>query len=245
MVAMVVLVLQLPYLAHQMWRDPGVGGGGVAGITASLVGVIGGSEPLRLSASAASLAHAVNRIQVDPWQAGWIGWVLAVCGAVIVVRHRHDWSILSVSVLPLLGALVGYAFWVRDYDDYYYLSVMLAAVLTFQFGLTALARGRAANVAAITLFILSIVILPARVSQSATIHRMPEYEGLLDGSRRILRRDVAVREIRAFFLPPGSDSEFLFRVLGGRIESDADWVATVSADGSVSYERVSAERSGI
>lgn len=71
------------------------------------------------------------------------------------------------------------------------------------------------------------------------------YEGLLDGSRRILRRDVAVREIRAFFLPPGSDSEFLFRVLGGRIESDADWVATVSADGSVSYERVSAERSGI
>ena len=121
LVAMVVLVLQLPYLAHQMWRDPGVGGGGVGAITESLVGVIGGSEPLRLSASAASLAHAVNRIQVDPWEAGWIGWVLAACAAVVVVRHRHDWSILSVSVLPLLGVLAGYAFWVRDYDDYYYL----------------------------------------------------------------------------------------------------------------------------
>ena len=244
-VALVVLVLQLPYLAHHIWRDAGGGGGGgVAAITESLGGVIAGSEPLRLSASATSLAHAVNRIQVDPWQASWIGWVLALCGAVVVVRHRRDWAILSVSVLPLMGALVGYALWMRDYDDYYYLSIMPAAVLTVLFGLAPRTGGRAANLAAIAVFLVSLAILPARVSQSHTIHRMPEYEGIVEGSRRIRRRDVAVREIRASFLPSGSDSEFIFRVLGGRIEPDADWVASISADGAVSYERVSANRSG-
>jgi hypothetical protein len=236
-VALVVLVLQLPYLAHRIWRDPG--GGGVGAVTDSLGQVLGGSEALRFSESAASLAHAVNRIQVDPWQASWIGWVLVLCGAIVLVRHRQDWSLLAVTVVPLVAALVGYTFWVADYDDYYYLSIMPAAVLTFQFGLTALVRGPAAQVAAVALCVVTIAILPVRVGQSATIHRMPGYGELVDGSRQILKRDVAVREIRADFLPPGSDPEFLFRILGGRVDPDADWVASVAADGIVSYERVS------
>jgi hypothetical protein len=244
-IVLVVTVLQLPYFAHQIWRDPGGGGAGVSAITESLGQVLWGPEPLRLTESAASLAHAVNRIQVGPWQANWIGWVLAVCGAVVVVRHRRDVPLLAITVLPLLAALVGYAFWLRDYDDYYYLSVMPAAVLTFQFGLTALAPVRTARALTIALAVVVVALVPARARQSTTIHRMPEYEPLVDGSRQILKRNVAVREIRANFLPLGSDSEFLFRSMGGQLDPDGDWVASVDASGVVSYDQVSPGRSGL
>lgn len=243
-VALVVMVLQIPYLAHQIWREADGGGAGVSAITESLWQVLGGSEPLRLSQSAASLAHAVNRIQVDPWQAGWIGWVLAACGVIVAVRYRRDIPLLAVTVLPLLAALVGYALWLRDYDDYYYLSVMPAAVLTFQFGLTALATPRTARGVAIALTVVVVAILPARARQSTTIHRMPEYEPLVHGSRQILKRNVPVRAIRADFLPLGSDSEFLYNAMGGQLDPDAEWVASVEADGLVSYDRVTSERSG-
>jgi hypothetical protein len=244
-VALVVMVLQIPYFVHQIWREADGGGAGVSAITASLGQVLGGSEPLRLSQSAASLAHAVNRIQVDPWQASWIGWLLAACGVVVVVRHRRDIPLLAITVVPLLAALVGYALWLRDYDDYYYLSVMPAAVLTLQFGLTALAPARAARVVAIALTVGAVAMLPARARQSTTIHRMPEYEQLVHGSRQILKRNVAVRAIRADFLPLGSDSEFLFNAMGGQLDPAAEWVANVGADGLVSYDRVTPGRSGI
>ncbi len=236
-VAAVVLVLQLPYLAHRIWIDPG--GGGIEVITASLGQILVGTEALRWSDSAASLGRAVNHIQGAPWQPGWLVWVLVACAPVVIVRHRRDVALLAVTVLPLLVALVGYAFWNRDFDDYYYLSLMTAVVLTFQFGLTAVARGRAARGMAVALFLVSVAILPARASESTTVHRMPGYDGLVEGSKQILRRGVAVREIRADFLPPESNSEFIFTVLGGRIDPDGDWIATVAPDGLVSYEQVS------
>lgn len=180
-----------------------------------------------------------DRIQIDPWQAGWIGWVLVICGAGLLFRHRYDPALLAVTVLPLVVTLFGYAFWVADYDDYYYVSLMPAAVLTFQFGLTSLTRAWATEVVAATLCVVSIAILPVRLERSTNIHRMPGYGGLVDGSKQILKRDMPFRAIRADFLPPESDPEFLFRILGGTIDPHADWVASVSADGAVSYELVS------
>lgn len=236
-IAAVVVALQLPYLAHRLWIDPG--GGGVEAISASLGGILTGEEPLRWGESASWLAQALDRIQVDPWQAGWIGWMLAACTVFVAVRYRHDLPLVSVTVLPLVGALVGYAFWVRDLDHCYYLSLMPAAVLTFQATVSALPRGRVATGAAAVVLLVAVAILPARVHQSTTFHRMPGYDGLVAGSRQILRQDVSVREIRADFLPPESNSEFIYHVLGGRIDPDGGWIASVEADGLVTYEQVS------
>jgi hypothetical protein len=239
-IAATVGCLQLPYLAHRIWVDPG--GGGIEVITASLGRILTGGEALRWSESAAALGQAVNRIQIDPWQAGWVGWMLALCAVFVAVRYRHDVPLVSVTVLPLAAALVGYAFWVRDFDDYYYLSLMPARVLTFQStvsGLTTVTRGRVATGAAVALLVVAIAIMPARVRQSTTFHRMPGYDGLVAGSRQILRQNVSVREIRADFLPPDSNSEFIYRVLGGTIDPDGGWIASVEPDGVVSYEQVS------
>jgi len=70
---------------------------------------------------------------------------------------------------------------------------------------------------------------------------MPEYDTLVDGSRQIANRGVPMRAIRADFLPPGGNSEFLVTVLGGTLDPAAEWVASIAADGLVSYELVSSQ----
>ncbi len=233
----VVAVLQLPSLVHRLSIGPGNEVDGAA-VTGSLGQMLSGAAPLRVAESAAGLARAVNRIQVDPWQAEWIGWVVLACAVIVLVRHRDDVPLLAVTVLPLGVSVVGYALWVGTFDVYYYLSQMTAVVLTVLLAATAVARHHARYVA-IAALALAVAILPARVRQAGTIHKMPEYDTLVDGSRQIANRGVPVRAIRADFLPPGGNSEFLFTVLGGTLDPSAAWVASIATDGLVSYELVS------
>ena len=73
---------------------------------------------------------------------------------------------------------------------------------------------------------------------------MPEYAALVEGSRQIVRRGAPVRAIRADFLPLGANPEYLFQVLGGRLERNGEWVASIAYDGVVSFERVVDGRAG-
>ena len=235
-IAMVVGVMQLPYLVHRMSAVPGTEAGGVA-VTGSLGATLSGQAPLRIVESVLGLGHAIDRILVDPWEAAWVGWVVAVCAVAVVVRRRNDMSLQALTVLPLLFSVVGYAFWVGSFDEYYYLSQMTPVVLTVLFGATALA-GRRANYVGVAALILALALLPGRVSQARTIHRMPGYDLLVDGSREVLRRGVTVRAITADFLPTGADPEYLFGLLGGDIDPEGAWVARIQSDGLVSWESV-------
>ncbi len=153
-------------------------------------------------------------------------------------RHLGGGGYLAVTVLPLGVSVAGYALWVGTFEEYYYLPQMTAVVLTFLLGATAVARHHARYVA-IAALALSVAILPTRTRHAGTIHKMPQYDALVAGSRQIANRGVPMRAIRADFLPPGGNSEFLFTVLGGTLDAAAEWVASIAADGSVSYELVS------
>ena len=68
------------------------------------------------------------------------------------------------------------------------------------------------------------------------MHRLPEYHVLVAASREIAGTHEAVRTIRTdFALPPSTDPEFLYEVLGGRIDANASASAVIRADGSVRY----------
>ena len=110
-----VALLQVPYLIHRLASGPGDEGGAVA-IVDSLQQVFSGQAPLRVRESAAGLAHAIDRIQVDPWQAGWVGWVVAACAVALVIRRRNDPILLTLTVLPLGLSVAGYALWVDMLD---------------------------------------------------------------------------------------------------------------------------------
>jgi hypothetical protein len=236
-VVAVVAALQVPYLLHQAARrfsEPAMGA-----VTGSIGGIVTGRNPLRLEASADVFTQAVAAIELSPWSIAAVGWILLVCAAVVTVRYRDDPVLLAVTVLPQLAAVAGYAVWAGDLQFYYYLSLMPAVVITILVALTTIVPARAARVAAVAVCLAAILAVPARLRFASTLPmRLPAYEILVRASRQIARRQQPMQSIRAQFpLPPTADSEFIFRILGGRIDRQAEWRALVAPDGHVTYSR--------
>ena len=233
-IAGVVGALQIPYAVHQISRrfsDPAMGA-----VTESIAGVLGGNERLRLTTSAAYYMEALTSIQATPWPVSASAWIVLASGVIVAIRYRRDPVILSVILLPQLVAIIGYAVWLGDLDSYYYLSLMPPAVLTVFLGATALMPLRVGRLVSVALFLGLLAIVPARLRLAATMFKMPEYRAVVTGSREIVKRRQPMRSIEsAFALPPTSDPEFLFRVLGGRIDRRAEWRAVISPDGRVTY----------
>jgi hypothetical protein len=167
-------------------------------------------------------------------------WVLIFCAAVVAGRFRNDLSLLSVTLLPQIAAVVGYAFYVGDFlDRYYYLSLMPAAVLTLMLSVTALRPAALVKAVSISILIGALAIVPARLRVAATLHRMPEYGALVDGSRELIRQRRAMRAIQTeFTLPPTSNSQFVYEILGGHLDRESPLIGIIRSDGRVTYREV-------
>jgi hypothetical protein len=233
-IAGVVAALQVPYAIHQVstrFNDSAMGA-----VTDSLKTVLSGRGNVRLATSATYYAGAMATIQSNPWPVrAWV-WIVLCCSAALAVRYRSDPALLAVTLLPQAAAITGYALWLNDLDHYYYLSLAPAAVLTIVLGAAAFAPARVATLVGIALFIGALAIVPARLREAAPMLAMPQYGVLVDGSREIIKRGEPMQSIEPEFVLPGtSDPEFIFRILGGRIDRLAPWRAVISSDGRVTY----------
>ncbi len=233
-----VALLQLPYVIHQAsrgFRDSAMGA-----VSGSVGQILSGREGPRVMASVDGYLAAVQYLQASPWSPSLeaVGWTLLACGIGVAIRYRRDWTVLAITLVPQLAAIAGYAFFLAELDAYYYLSLMPAAGLTAVLGVTTPARSRrgAALLGAAALA-AALWATPARVAARSS--RMPEYEVIVGASRRIAASRQPLRQIRtAFALPPTGDAEFVFKILGGRIERTSSWYAIITADGGVVYRRV-------
>lgn len=115
---------------------------------------------------------------------------------------------------------------------------MPAAVLTVLLGATALGAGRSARLVEIAALAAALAIVPIRLRAAATFNRMPEYEILVRASRAVVARDQPMAAIEADFLPPTADPEFIFCILGGRIDRKAEWRTQIDWSGRVTYRRM-------
>jgi hypothetical protein len=232
-----VALLQVPYVAHQIvnrFADSAMGA-----VSGSLLRVLSGSAQPEIGKSVTGFTRAFHFIEVMPWQVPFIGWLLLACGGVVAIRYRRDVSLLAVTLLPQIAAIVGYALFLDDLDNYYYLSLMPAAVFTVVLAATAVPSPRIARGIAIALLVASLAAVPARIRFAATMHRMPEYGVLVDAAQRIKKRQQPMRAVRTDFrLPPTSNAQYLYELLGGPIDPSSPWIGVISADGSVTYRRV-------
>ena len=196
---------------------------------------------VRLSESVAGYVKAVNGIEIRPWSFAFTGWLLVASGIVVAIRYRRDVPILMMTIFPTLLAIAGYAFFLSALDNYYYFSLMPAAVLMVVLAVTAIPSPRVAQTIAIILVIGALAIVPARRSDAMTIHQMGEYGVIVHASRVIVDRGTPVRAIRLDFpLPPTNDPEFVYRILGGRIDPQSPWVAVILRSGDVTYRNLGA-----
>jgi hypothetical protein len=163
-------------------------------------------------------------------------WTVAVVIALLQVPHAVHVASERPRDSEPKGINMANFTQVPPYD---YLPLMPAAALTLLLTLTAVPSRRVVRVLTLVAFAVSLAVFPARFRVARTMHRMPEYGVWLDGSRRIARRAQPIRNIQTeFILPPDSDPEFLYVVLGGRIDRESPWVALIKVDGAVVYQRV-------
>jgi hypothetical protein len=237
LIALAIILLQVPYVAHQVltrFSDHAMGA-----VTDSVGRIFSGRAQPELAKSWSGFTTAVAFIQVSPWSVPGVTWLLVACGAIVAIRYRHDPTLLCMTLLPQLMAILGYAFFLGGLDNYYYLSLMPPAVLTVVLGVTAPLPRRASEAVAIALVVAALAIVPARVRLASTMDRMPEYGALVRGSRTMVQRGQPLRGIETeFALPPTSNSEFVYRILGGQFNDRSEWVGVISAQGGVTYRRV-------
>jgi hypothetical protein len=237
LIAAVVGALQVPLAVHQMMQraDQRAAMGAVTG---SIADVVRGRGTIHVAASAAAYEQAVAFIELHPWQPRPVGWILFGCAVVVAFFYRNDPALVAVMLLPQIAAVAGYAVWAGDLQHYYYLSLMPAAVLTTLLGVTAIVPARFARVVGAVLLAAAFAIVPLRLRAAAALPRLPAYRVLVSASRQIVRLKQPMRAIEPqFALPPTTDPSFIFRILGGRIERQAEWRALVASDGRVTYAR--------
>lgn len=233
--ALVVFVLQVPYLIHQLshrFDDPAM-----SAVTGSVGRILSGADRPELAKSVAGYLRAFDGIQVSPWQFRGSTWVLLAAAIIVAVRYGRDLALLATTLLPGLMAIVGYAFFLGALDNYYYLSLMPAAVLTIVLAVTAVPWQPLARGAAIVLLLGALTIVPVRRRHAMTMNQMPQYGLIVEASRVMARRGTPLRAIRTDFrLDPTNDPEFVYRLLGGRIDPSSPWVGVITSTGEVVYE---------
>jgi hypothetical protein len=232
-----VFVLQLPYLAHRFSHpaEPAM-----AAVTGSVADVLSGRGNLRLQESVGGYLKAVNGIEIEPWHFAFTGWLLLASGIVVAIRYWRDVPLLMLTLMPPALAIAGYAFFLSGLDNYYYLSLMPATVMTIVLAVTATPSQAVNRGIGIALAVAALAIVPARRSLAMTINQMPEYGAIVHASRVIANRGTSVREIRTDFkLPPTNDPAFVYRILGGRIDPASPWVAVILRSGDVTYRNMS------
>ena len=232
-VTAVIALLQVPMLVHMIANPgerplPGL-------VTSGVIYTFTHPTSLRPGASLIALSSATGFILFSRPESVAFAVILVLAIAVVVWRRR-DLTLVMVSVVPLVLATLGFATWQYGFDHYWYLTLMPSTALAL---LVAVTEWRPLPTS-VGLLVVVLALQPARVAEGRTIARLPEYRLLVDGSRAIRRHTAAVAAIRTGFpVPPATDREFLFRILGGQIREDAPLVATIGIDGRVTYTTVS------
>jgi hypothetical protein len=162
-----------------------------------------------------------------------------VLGAIgLAIGHRTDIVLLSMTLLPLVLAVVGYSFWFFDLEAYFYLSIAPTAVMTVVLGAAALLPARRRFVVGLAFAAAGLAMMPARVAQAAPLCSLPQYRALAAGALLIADSGRVVRWVEADFeLPPTCNAEFLYLVVGGSLDPSAEWGAVILRDGQVEYRR--------
>jgi len=232
----IVLLLQVPFMLHLVLS----GSGGAVGPTA-VIGQVSATavapDTIRVVDAFEAVASATNFILLRPWNPAGTAVVLLIALVLAAYRCRGDWLLASASVLPVVAATMGFAFWQLAYDQYWFLTLMPSIVLVCWCALTA--RSRTVPLVGGVLVVAAVVAQPSRILDAHTFARLPAYGALARGSTEILRYTQEVTDIQVDFpLEPTTDREFLYRILGGRVTPDALFRASIAPDGNVTFTAV-------
>lgn len=230
----IVLVLQIPYIVDRIVSDAPRG---APTMIAEGVGrLLADPASARPAMSLEAVVGIFRFLWGSPFEVAWLPWLLtaAAAGTLAVARRRPE--LVFASVVPLAAAVIGFSAWTRPIEAYWFLGLAPAVAVMFVAGMCGVPARRAREAVALVFLLVVAYAVPPRLAVTRNIHRLPEYETLVQGSRAIARRTLEVGAIASSFeLPTSTDPTFLFVCLGGRLSTSAPYDAIIGADGTVTF----------
>lgn len=223
--AVIVLVLQLPSFFTPESIQP-----------TKLWALALHPEQLRPLDAFRAVGEAAAFIAASPFQLPHVPLLLIGAAVALCVTGGLP-AVVFVTVVPLAIAVGLWSLWQGEsYESYAFLTLAPSAVLLVAWicRLPQERYGRAVATAA--LLVGAVAMLPPRREHATSVFRMPSYGALVRGSRALVAQHESVRRIEAPFLPPLSNAEFVYTILGGTISRDSQVVAHLTARGEVTYE---------
>jgi hypothetical protein len=231
-VVAVIAVLQIP-LVISMLRNPAapVGpGSAIAGLTSPKVfrpwpaydHVTGITGNLLMPMSDVPVLFAV---------------ATSVLGLIVAFAYRRDLVLLATSIGAVIAATLLFTTSTRNYDGYWFLTLTTAQALVFSMAIASIPSKAAVKWIGFAVLAMVAWRQPARIEDSKRFFKYPQYGIMVRGSRQLIEQAPVLRDIRVTFdVHPTMDRQFIYKILGGRIDGSALYTATVNADGSVKLE---------
>jgi hypothetical protein len=227
-VGAIILLLQVPFVISLI-AEPGA----QAGPTGAIANLTSG-QSWRPMAALDTVTGITGNLFL-PMPDSFTFWIPAIaCGVVLLIVYRRDSILVGATIGSVLTATIVFSTWTRSYDRYWFLTMTTALALTFAMTIAAIPSKAVVKWIGLALVLLVASWQPARIDESKRFFEYPQYETMVLASRALIVQAPVVRAIKvAFDVHPTMDPQFIYKILGGRIDPTALYTAVVNPDGSV------------
>ncbi len=225
-----IVVLQVPFLIS-MVREPSA----PVGPSSAIAGL---TNPQAFNPwSAYSSVTGISGSLLWPNDSFTFALPTLIAAVIVAFVYRRDLIVLGVSVGGIAMATLLFTTSTRAYDGYWFVTLTTAMALLFGMAIAALPSKPAVKWIGLSLLALAIWRQPVRIEESKRFFKYPQYDPMVRGSRELVLRAPVVKDITVTFdVHPTMDRVFIYKILGGRIDSSALHTAVIDANGSVRLE---------
>ena len=224
-VSAVILLLQVPFMVAR-FTEPATPAG-PAGLIAGLLN----PQVFRPWFAYWTVTGITGNLVWQMWDAFEYAIPVAIAALVVLVVYRRDPIVIAVSAGALATATLLFVTSTRQYDGYWFVT------LTFGMAIAAIPSRIAVTGIGAAALLFVAWRQPARIVDSQRFFRYPQYEPMVNGSREAAMRAPVLRDIvTSFEVHPTMDRQFVYKILGGRIDGAALSTAVINSDGSVTIK---------
>ena len=224
----VVVLLQVPFLIARFTQPEVVAGPG------SLISGLTNPQAFRPWLAYSSVTGITGNLVWPMWDAFEYTIPFAITGLIVLIAYRKDAILIAVSAAAVVGATLLFMTSTRPYDGYWFVTLTPALTLTFGMAIAAIPSRIAVTVIGGAALMLVAWRQPARIVDSQRFFKYPQYDPMVRGSRELASRTPVLRDIVTDFdVHPTMDRQFIYKILGGRIDPAALSTAVISRDGRV------------
>ena len=227
----VVVLLQVPFIIARFTEPATAAGPG--GLIAGMIN----PQVLRPGSAYASVTGITGNLVWPTRDTFEYALPVAIAALVLLIAYRKDPIAIAVSAGAIAAATLLFVSSTRAYDGYWFVTLTTALTLTFGLVIATIPSKTVVTWLGVAALLLVAWRQPARIEDSRRFFKYPQYEPMVKGSREAVLRAPVVKDIRVSFeVHPTMDRQFVYKILGGRVEPSALSTAIINADGTVTVQ---------